>query len=248
VKEFSEAFEFRYGFLYRKQNINITEEIIFHLILIENIFGFLILINYFIIRIPFLTFYKNSVFYEEDEIISDGIEDIQEKVKKTDKYYCIKLLVSVLINIFTDGKLLFHLLLFLLCLFSLFIDYRFITGLLIDIIKNSKFLMMIAIVVWESKMQLLALIFLFYLIAYYLIIFIYLYIPDQASNKHCYSFKECFFTLCDQTIKNSNGVINYLNDEGLYAGNSLWTNIRFYVDNILEKFSILCKLLILWNL
>ena len=149
VKEFSEAFEFRYGFLYRKQNINITEEIIFHLILIENIFGFLILINYFIIRIPFLTFYKNSVFYEEDEIISDGIEDIQEKMKKTDKYYCIKLLVSVLINIFTDGKLLFHLLLFLLCLFSLFIDYRFITGLLIDVIKNSKFLMMIAIVVWE---------------------------------------------------------------------------------------------------
>ena len=81
-------------------------------------------------------------------------------------------------------------------------------------------------------MQLLALIFLFYLIAYYLIIFIYLYIPDQAFNKHCYSFKECFFTLCDQTIKNSNGVINYLNNEGLYAGNSLWKNIRFYVDNI----------------
>jgi hypothetical protein len=78
-------------------------------------------------------------------------------MKKNDKYYCIKLLVSVIINIFTDGKLLFHLLLFLLCLFSLFIDYRFITGLLIDVIKNSKFLMMIAIVVWESKMQLLAL-------------------------------------------------------------------------------------------
>ena len=232
VDKFREDFEYRYGFLYRKANINITEEIIFHLTLIENIFGFLILINYFIIRIPYLTFYKNSVFYEKDEIVSDGIEDMQEKMKKTDKYYCIKLLLSALINIFTDGKLIFHLLLFLICLFSLFIDYRFITGLLIDVIKNSKFLMMIAIVVWESKMQLLALIFLFYLIAYYLIIFIYLFIPDQASDKHCYSFKECFFTLCDQTIKNSNGVINYLNKEGLYAGNSLWANIRFYIDNI----------------
>ena len=35
-----------------------------------------------------------------------------------------------------------------------------------------------------------------------------------------------------QTIKNSNGVINYLSEEGLYIGKSLWVNIRFYVDNI----------------
>ena len=102
--------------------------------------------------------------------------------------------------------------------------------------------MMITIVVWESKMQLLALMFLFYLIAYYLIIFIYLFIPDQAYDKHCFAFMECFFTLCDQTIKNSNGVINYLNLEGLYVTNSLWENIRFYTDNlfaILEYFIVL---------
>ena len=243
VTEFSEDFEFKYGFFYRKENINVTEKIIFYLILIETVFGCLILINYFIIRIPYLTFYKNSIFYEEEEnIYYEGTESLQEKQKKEDKYYYFKLTISVIINIFTDIKLLFHLLLFLICLLSLFIDYKFITGLLIDIIKKSKFLMMIAIVVWESKMQLLALIFLFYLIAYYLIIFIYLYIPDQAYNKHCYSFKECFFTLCDQTIKNSNGIINYLNPEGLYVRNNLWLNIRFYIDNvfaILEYFIVL---------
>ena len=102
--------------------------------------------------------------------------------------------------------------------------------------------MMITIVVWESKMQLLALIFLFYLIAYYLIIFIYMFIPDQALNYHCFSFRECFFTLCDQTIKNSNGVINYLKEDGLYSADSLWTNVRFYTDNlfaILEYFIVL---------
>ena len=242
VEKFSEDFEFRYGFLYEKTYINITEEIIFYCILLETIFGFLILINYFIIRIPYLTFYKNSIFYDEDENIDDETENKQEKMKVTDKYYLIKMIISVIINIFTDGKLIFHLLLFLICIFSLFIDFRFAAGLLIDVIKKSKFLMMIAIVVWEAKMQLLALIFLFYLIAYYLIIFVYLFIPDQAKNYHCYSFMECFFTLCDQTIKNSNGVINYLSEEGLYIGNSLWVNIRFYVDNIfaiLEYFIVL---------
>ena len=189
-----------------------------------------------------MTFYKNSIFYDEDENIDDETENKQEKMKVTDKYYLIKMIISVIINIFTDGKLIFHLLLFLICIFSLFIDFRFAAGLLIDVIKKSKFLMMIAIVVWEAKMQLLALIFLFYLIAYYLIIFVYLFIPDQAKNYHCYSFMECFFTLCDQTIKNSNGVINYLSEEGLYIGKSLWVNIRFYVDNIfaiLEYFIVL---------
>ena len=239
VKEYSEDFEFRYGFLYRKNNINITEEIIFYLILIETIFGALILINYAIIRIPYLTFYKNNVFYEDDKV-SD--ENEHEKKEKVDEYFCIKKIISLLINIFRDGKLIFHLLLFLICLLSIFIDYRFITGLLIDVINKSKFLMMVTIVVWESKMQLLALMFLFYLIAYYLIIFIYLFIPDQASDKHCFSFMECYFTLCDQTIKNSNGVINYLSEEGLYLSNSLWVNVRFYIDNIfaiLEYFIVL---------
>ena len=242
VQEFSDDFEFRYGFLYMKKYINTTEAILFYFILLETIFGCLILINYFIIRIPYLTFYKNSIFYNENENIGDETENQQEKMKETDNYYVIKIIISIIINIFTDGKLLFHLLLFLICILSLFIDFRFAAGLLIDVIKKSKFLMMIAIVVWEAKMQLLALIFLFYLIAYYLIIFIYLYIPDQAENYHCYSFMECFFTLCDQTIKNSNGVINYLSEEGLYIGSSLWVNIRFYVDNIfaiLEYFIVL---------
>ena len=242
VEKYSEDFDFKFGFFYKKYNIKVTEKIILYLLIIETVFGSLILVNYFIIRIPYLTFYKNSIFYEKEENEQDEIDNIQEKMKKTDKYYSFKLIISVIINIFTDGKLLFHILLFLICVLSLAIDELFITGLLIDVIKKSKFLMMIAIVVWEAKMQLLALMFLFYLVAYYLIIFIYLFIPDQAYNHHCFSFKECFFTLCDQTIKNSNGIINYLNPEGLYTKGSLWFNIRFYIDNlfaILEYFIVL---------
>ena len=71
---------------------------------------------------------------------------------------------------------------------------------------------------------------------YYIIIFIYLFIPDQVPDLHCLSFMECFFTLCDQSIKNSNGLINYLDENGLYTDETLWRNIRFYIDNIFAIF------------
>ena len=88
----------------------------------------------------------------------------------------------------------------------------------------------------EAKLQLIATIFFYFLIAYYFIIFIYLFIPDQVPDKHCYSFKECFFTICDKSIKNSNGIINYLVEEGLLSSRSLWVNIRFYIDNLFAIF------------
>ena len=72
---------------------------------------------------------------------------------------------------------------------------------------------------------------LFYLIAYYFIIFVYLFLPHQLPTKDCFVFSDCFFTLCDQTIKNSNGIIKYLLEEGLYITNTLYENPRFWIDN-----------------
>ena len=236
IKKFSENFKYRYGLFYRKENIYYTEKTLFYFALIETILGCLILINYFIIRIPYLTFYKNSMLFDEYENVHDETENKQEKLKKTDKYYYVKLIISVIINIFFDGQLLYYLILFILSALSIFVDYRFLIILLIDVIKKSRILSKIAYVVWESKTQLLALTFLYYLIAYYIIIFIYLFIPDQVPDLHCLSFMECFFTLCDQSIKNSNGLINYLDENGLYTDKTLWGNIRFYIDNIFAIF------------
>ena len=235
VDKYSENFEYRYGFLYNKNNIDITEAIIKYSIWIETIFGGLILINYFMLRIPYFTFYKNNIFYNEN-MFNDKDDNIQEKLKKEDKYYYFKLIISVVINMFRDERFLFHLLLFIFCVLSLIKNYLFITGLLTDIIKRSQFLLMIAIIVWEAKFQLIGIIFFYYLVAYYFSIFIYLFIPDQVPDDHCYSFKECFFTLCDQSIKGSNGIINYLKEEGLFTKELLWGNIRFYIDNLFAIF------------
>ena len=234
VKEYSEDFEYRYGFLYDKNNIDVTEAIIKYSIWLETIFGGLILTNYFMLRIPYFSFYKNNIFYNEN-IFNDD-DNIQEKLIKEEKYYYFKLIISVIINMFRDETFLFHLLLFILCVLASVKSPLFITGLLIDIIKRTQFLKMIAIIILEAKLQLIATIFFYFLIAYYFIIFIYLFIPDQVPDEHCYSFRECFFTICDKSIKNSNGIINYLVEEGLLSSRSLWVNIRFYIDNLFAIF------------
>ena len=50
------------------------------------------------------------------------------------------------------------------------------------------------------------------------------------------------FYLCDQTIKNSNGIINYLREEGLYITPTLYQNPRFWIDNF---FAIIDLMLVL---
>ena len=60
---------------------------------------------------------------------------------------------------------------------------------------------------------------------------VYLFIPHHLPTKDCFVFSDCFFTLCDQSIKNSNGIINYLIEEGLYITKTLYSNPRFWIDN-----------------
>ena len=103
--------------------------------------------------------------------------------------------------------------------------------LLLDIIERSSTLMCIVKSFWIPKKQIIVTLVLFYLVAYYFIILVYLFIPNEVPKKDCYKFADCYFTLVDQAIKNSNGIINYLLEEGLYISDSLWSNPRFWIDN-----------------
>ena len=243
VIEYSEDFEFRYGFLYKSKNIAITENILLYCTLVEMIFGFLILVNYIIIHIPKLTYYNQKVIINhdnEDNNDKDESKNIDDTYDNNSNY---KKITSIILNVCQDTKLIFHLILFIICIVSfLKRNYSILIILLIDVIERSKILMCIVKSIWLPKKQILVTLFLFYLIAYYFSILTYLFIPSQVPSNNCLTFRNCFFTLCDQTIKNSNGIINYLKDEGLYFYKNLWGNPRFYIDN---WFAIIDTMLIL---
>ena len=254
-------FNYRYGILYQKKYIRITENILFYGTMVEMIIGFLILINYIIIHIPALAYYKkekekNNESKKNDEEKSNqknetnaGNKKIGEEKKKEinniehEENYTIKRIFNIFLNVCQDQKLIFHLLLFLICFISFSKrNYTYLIILLTDVVERSKVLMCIVKSIWLPKKQILVTLFLFYLIAYYFSILIYLFIPSHVPSFNCRSFSNCFFTLCDQTIKNSNGIINYLTEEGLYIYNSLFSNPRFYIDN---WFAIIDTMLIL---
>ena len=243
VIEYSEDFEFRYGFLYKSKNIKITENILLYCTLVEMIFGFLILVNYIIIHIPKLTYYNQKVITNVDNEDNNDNDESKNNDNTNDNSSNYKKITSIILNVCLDTKLIFHLILFIICIVS-FIkrNYTILIILLIDVIERSKILMCIVKSIWLPKKQILVTLFLFYLIAYYFSILTYLFIPSQVPSNNCITFRNCFFTLCDQTIKNSNGIINYLKEEGLYFYKNLWANPRFYIDN---WFAIIDTMLIL---
>ena len=153
-----------------------------------------------------------------------------EKKRKHVKLY--QKVLSFLYNLIRDGMLFYHLVMVAVCLIALISrNFRFLAILLGEIIIHSHTLKNIVKSFWLPRKPLIMTFILFYLIAYYFIIFVYLWIPQQLPTKDCYVFSDCFFTLCDQTIKNSNGIINYLVEEGLYITNTLYSNPRFWIDN-----------------
>ena len=252
VEEYSEDFEYDYGFLYKRENINITRNIFFYTTLVESIFAVIILLTYILIRLPNYLYYEISEsekndYYREYE---DYYTDYDGEAYRFDEYdqmrdnikFCPKF-ISFIFNMVRDGKLLYHLIILADCLIALvFQNYRFLILLLVEIIIHSDTLMYIVKSFWLPKKQLITTLILFFLIAYYFIIFVYLFIPHHLPTKDCFRFSDCFFTLCDQTIKNSNGIINYLVEEGLYITSTLYQNPRFWIDNF---FAIIDLMLVL---
>ena len=236
---------FDYGFLYKKQNIRQTRIAFFIFTIIELVLAVLILVNYLIFRVSYFLYYKGNDEEKEKEKEKEKEEDKRKRLNNLAKNgeilkYVLERLGNVLLNIIKDIKLIYHLFLFFVIILALCsYNYKILSILLIDIIETSSTLMCIVKSFWIPKKQIIVTLILFYLVAYYFIIFIYLYIPDNLPTKDCFKFSNCYFTLCDQTIKNSNGIINYLTEDGLYTSKNLWENPRFWIDNWFAIFDLI---------
>ena len=242
VTEYSDDFTYDYGFLYKEENITITRNIFFVTTIIQCILACFILLTYILNRFPkWLYFeiseneqmrYYNKNYFEEDMNKNSEIFCLTDYEKKRENVKLYQKISSFISNLIKDGMLLYHVLVLVDCLIALITqNYRFLSFLLGEIICHSDTLKCIVKSFWLPRKHLIITFVLFYLIAYYFIIFVYLFIPHQLPTKDCFIFSDCFFTLCDQTIKNSNGIINYLVEDGLYITDTLYSNPRFWIDN-----------------
>ena len=239
--------KFDYGLFYLEKNIKGTRIAFLVLTIIELVLSALILVNYLIFRVSYLIYYK-----EEKEESDEDEDENKEDKKKTLLYfarngdifkYLFERLGNFLLNIIRDIKLIYHLILLVVIICTLITkNYKILSILLIDAIERSSTLMCIVKSFWLPIKKIMISLVLFYLIAYFFIIFVYLYIPDQLPYEDCLRFSNCYFILCDQTIKNSNGIINYLSEAGLYTCPTMWSNPRFWIDN---WFAILDLMLVL---
>ena len=229
----TENLSFDYGFLYEKDNSRQTKIVFLIFTIFEIIFACLILVNYLIFRVSYFLYYNDDK--ERDD--KKKIEDKKKKLLNLSKNgelnkFIFERLGNFLLNLFKDVKLIYHLFLLVIVLATFFSQkFKLLAILLIDIIERSSTLMCIVKSFWIPRIQIIVTLFLFYLVAYYFIIFIYVFLPDQLPSYDCFRFSNCYFTLCDQTIKNSNGIINYLTEDGLYSSTTLWSNPRFWIDN-----------------
>ena len=248
VEKYSKDFNYDYGFLYKQSNIGWTRKLFFYLTFIQSIISVLIFLSYILNRLPNLLYFEVSEAEQMEyyNLNDDGDEeflkyytsnegetfnmDNYDKMRKNVKIY--QKVLSFLINVINDMKLIYHLLILTFCLIALGSqNYKFLSFFLVEIIVRSDTLLYTVKSFWIPRKQLIVTLVLFYLIAYYFIIFIYLFIPHHLPTKDCFVFSDCFFTICDQTIKNSNGIINYLVEEGLYITKTLYQNPRFWIDN-----------------
>ena len=239
--------QFDYGFLYKKKYIKSTRITFFVFTIIELVFAALILVNYLIFRVSYFLYFKGNdeEVEEKEEKEEEKEEDKRERLSNLAKNgeilkYIFERLGNVLLNIIKDIKLIYHLLLLGVIIITLATkNYKILSILLIDIIERSSTLKCIVKSFWIPRVQIIVTLVLFYLVAYYFIIFIYLFIPDSLPYKDCLKFSNCYFILCDQTIKNSNGIINYLTEDGLYTSKTLWENPRFWIDNWFAIFDLI---------
>ena len=247
VTEFSPDLNFDYGFLYKNSNIRITRNIFLATTIIQCILSFIILLTYCFNNFPRLLFFeiseKEQKKYYQNSHIKEGYNENNENLDSDDfclldyekKRKNVKLyqkVISFIWNLIQDGMLFYHILMLIICLVAAITqNYKYLAVFIAEIILHSRALKNIVLSFWLPRKPFLLTLILFYLIAYYFIIFVYLFLPHQLPTKDCFSFSDCFFTLCDQAIKNSNGIINYLLEEGLYITHTLYSNPRFWIDN-----------------
>jgi inositol 1,4,5-triphosphate receptor type 1/inositol 1,4,5-triphosphate receptor type 3 len=221
VTEYSEDFKFDYGFLYKKKNIQDTKKILNILSLLQFLFALLIFINYILKNIAKFSYYeKNDRKENEVSYLKRGLKFLK--------------------NMYDDYSFLYHLIYLIFAILGFATkNYKYFSFLLVEIIPRSLTLMFIVKSFWIPRKQLIVTLFLFYLFCYYFVIFIYLYMADQLPTKDCYRFDDCYFTICDQAFKNSNGVINWLDENYLLVTDLMFKNSRFWLDNLFAIINII---------
>ena len=217
---------FEYGFLYKEKNLKITKNFLKYLSYIQLVLSILIFINYIL---------KNVAKYN---YISNRIDDKNNKNKEN--ISLVKKIFNFLNNMISDYVFLYNLVYLIFALIGVIEqNYLYFSFLLVEIIPRSTTLMYVIQSMWIPKKQLVATLFLFYLFEYYFVIFIYLYLADQTPHEDCLRFDDCLFTIFDQTFKNSNGIINYLDGNFLNTTKTLFKNSRFWIDNLYTIINIL---------
>ena len=247
VTEYSPDFDYDYGFLYKHKYIKITRNIFFGTSILQCILSCLILITYAFNNIPRFFFFEipestqnkyyqlsnqGEIFYNYNENPNSDEYCVVDYEKKRKNIKLYQKILPFFCNLIKDGMLFYHLFLFIICLVTVITqNYRYLSILVFEIIMHSEMLKDIVKAFWIPRKSLILTFILFYLIAYYFFILVYLFIPHHVPTKDCFIFSDCYFTLCDQSIKNSNGIINYLIEEGLYISKTLYSNPRFWIDN-----------------
>jgi hypothetical protein len=201
---------FDYSFLYVNESgrIKVTNDIMYVLTLIQFVLSVLIFINYLVKNMPKYTY--------SEKLIS------RNKCKKIGRFFY---------RLLTDGNFLYHSSYLFFSIIGFFYKYYFLFAYhLLETARRSSTLTNLLLAIWNPRKQLIVTLFLFILFEYYFIIFIYLYMYDNLPDNSCYAFDRCFFTIGDNSYKNSNGIINYLL-ESKYKS-EFFLGARFWLDNL----------------
>jgi hypothetical protein len=154
VEKYSKNFNYDYGFLYKKSNIGWTRKIFFYLTFIQSIISVLIFLSYILNKLPNLLYFEISEAEQMEfyKLNDDGDEEFSkyytinegetfnmdnyDKMRKNVKLW--QKILSFLINIINDMKLIYHLLILTFCLIALGTqNYKFLSFFLVEIIIRS---------------------------------------------------------------------------------------------------------------
>jgi hypothetical protein len=213
-----------YSFLNKRNdptNIQYTRLTLKILSILQTSFSGLIFINYIIRNMPKYT------YLEHNQI--------------TEKRTIFKKVFTFVFRLFKDFNFLYYTAYFLLAFYAFYLElFLLLSFHLLDSTRRSSTLTNLLLAIWIPGRQLIVTICLFILFQYYFTIFIYLFFYDHVDGAICHTFDRCFFTLIDQTFKNSNGIINYLSQEKYTK--EFYLGKRFWLDNL---FAIIMIMLIL---
>ena len=155
-----------------------------------------------------------------------------------DKFYNI---ITLIIRIATDIRLLYFIGLFILTILGLAVDPFYYTYLISYLIYRSTTLMYVLQAVWIPKYSIALTIGLLFIVTYILTIVSYTFYATQYPDNTWYSLWSCFIISYDQTFKTGSGVGGYLSaayyptgsSESISYGRVIYDNIQYLIIYVL---------------